>query len=34
VLPAPLESWYHSVEHDRQIQAASRSEAHGHATHD
>jgi len=34
VLPAPLESWYHSVAHDRQIHAASRSQAHGHAPHD
>lgn len=34
VLPAPLETWYHSVEHDRRTQAESRSDAHGHASHD
>lgn len=34
VLPAPLESWYHSVEHDRRQHAESRSDAHGHADHD
>lgn len=34
VLPAPLESWYHAVEHDRPALPSHRSDPHGHAAHD
>lgn len=34
VLPAPLESWHHAVEHDSHAHPSHRSDAHGHAVHD
>lgn len=34
VLPAPLESWYHAVEHTPLARSSQRSDAHGHPAHD
>jgi Ni/Fe-hydrogenase subunit HybB-like protein len=34
VLPAPLETWYHALEHTPPPHPAPRSDAHGHAAHD
>ena len=34
VLPAPLESWHHAVEHTPLAHPSTRSDAHGHPAHD